>query len=194
MGKSEENLRQFRTRFGAIFTIIAVLAGIVGVQVWRLYHTNPPFQNLLRAEMATPLNTFNASPVNPADRRMIVVTGSGSRVQLDTKLLPTVIAAYWCPHCQRTLVLLDHYQKTLKRLPIVISTGFAQGTTLAEAKRLTAQETAALHLRGFRVYYLLHNWRASVTEFPTLMFLRDGRWMQLYGEHTIAVWRKAIGR
>ncbi len=186
-------MRPFRARFGGIFAIVAVLAGMAGVQVWRLYHTNPPFQNLLKAEIATPIDTFNASAANPADKHMIIVTGSGSHVQFGPKLFPALITAYWCPHCQRTLVLLDRRQKTLKRLPIVISTGFAQGTTLAEAKNLTAKEVSSLHLRGFRVYYLLHNWRSTVTEFPTLVFSRGGKWMQLHGEHTIAVWRKAIG-
>lgn len=186
-------MHPLRMRYGPIAVIIAVLALIVGVTVWRLYHTNPPFQNLLKAEIVIPSNTFNASPANPPDKHLTVLTGSGARVQLGPQLLPAVIAAYWCPHCQRTLVLLDRNQKSLKRLPIVISTGYAQGTTLAQAKSLSAQEVASLHLQGFHVYYLLHNWRSTVTEFPTLLFLRNGRWMQLYGEHTLAVWRKAIG-
>ena len=157
---------------------------------------NPPFKNELQSEKVVPGKSFNPTPASSSVYQNITVTASdGKQVVLHPKDQPILIEASWCPHCQRTLVMLDKYQKELKQLPIVVSTGFAQGTSLADAIKISNQERQALHLQNYKEYYLLNPVTAKQLVpqgFPTMVFPYQGQLMTLMGEHDISVWKKAL--
>ncbi|MCY0875710.1 MAG: hypothetical protein OWT28_05530 [Firmicutes bacterium] len=193
MSASRPTQSSLPTRWVSVVVIILVLAAIGGAGVWKMFHTNPPFQVLLTDEIVKPQARYNpiSAPVNW--ETVTVQTASGTPVRLTPALLPALVAAYWCPHCQRTLVLWMRHQLSAMREPVLISTGFAPGTTLVQAEQLTRQEEAALHIHGLRVYYWLANWQPVVKEFPTLLFSENGKEQMLQGEHTWHVWHKALG-
>ncbi|MCI0182697.1 MAG: thioredoxin family protein [Acidibacillus sp.] len=177
-----------------VFLAIILIGGPQIIQ-WHEEHTNPPFQNLLTSELTTPLSTYN--PQTIADptvfTHLTVYTASGKPVVLNASHTPLLFEAYWCPHCQRTLVLLNANKSHLRHFPIMISTGFAPNTSLQTAKHFTAEEESAFSLHGITVYYLLAHWRPLIKEFPMLIFpSKSGKIDQLMGEHTFPIWKKAL--
>jgi len=157
---------------------------------------NPPFQNKLNIEVAPLDSNYDPIKAKTADFTNIqVVNAQGKPITLDAKKQPILLVAYWCPHCQRTLVLLSKNINRLSHIPIIISMGFRLGTTLAEAKDLTDDEESFLHLSSqFKIYYGLN---VNANElipigYPTLVY-NDGRTLaMLYAEHTFAIWKKAL--
>lgn len=142
-------------------------------------HVNPKFD----AQVAT-LGLY--SKVN-------VVTESGKKVTLDADKQPLLFEAYWCPHCQRTLVALNKNKDQLSKLPVLVSTGFAPGTTLEQATEITREEFTALGLKGFQVYYILDPFQSIkyVKHYPKMAFFHE-KTLTLTGEHTFSVWQKAL--
>ena len=146
--------------------------------------------------VVTPSPLFNAVLAVPAlYNKVAAVTAEGKKVTLNVDKQPLFFEAYWCPHCQRTLVALNKNKGQLKQLPVIVSEGFLTGTTLAEAVQITHQEFAALHLSGFQVDYIL-NPNAGVENakhgYPTLAFLKRRKTFTLSGEHTVSVWKLAL--
>ncbi|RIV29300.1 hypothetical protein D2Q93_00085 [Alicyclobacillaceae bacterium I2511] len=153
---------------------------------------NPPFTLLLNREITTVDSHYDPQIVQgDLYHHISVYAANGRQVALDVAKQAVLFSAYWCPHCQRTLVLLDEHQLSMKTLPVIVSTGFAPGTSLQTAKRLTAEEKRGLHLSGMTVYYLLGSgFRQFVSEgFPTLAYESKGRVNLLVGEHTLQVWQ-----
>lgn len=183
-----------RTRFASVALIVVVLVALGAAGVWRLFHTNPPFQVLLSDEVVTPQSTDHPVSAEAKWRTLRVMAADGKVRQLDASSLPALVVAYWCPHCQRTLLLFMRHVHSLGRRPIVISTGFVAGTTLAEAKALTREEQRALGLTGFQIAYGLAGWQGVVTEFPTLVMDHKGAWELLQGEHTWPAWHEALAQ
>jgi|GEM_PF-2013795 len=157
---------------------------------------NPPFQNSLKLEVAPVVKTYNPVAANPQDfTRIQAVDANGKTVTLDARKEPILFVAYWCPHCQRTLVLLSRNESQLSQLPVVLSMGFQPNTTLAEAKKLTAAEHSALHLSSrFQVYYGLNVDAKKLVPigFPTMVYSARGKLEMLYAEHTLAIWKQAL--
>ncbi|PWI57667.1 TlpA family protein disulfide reductase [Sulfoacidibacillus thermotolerans] len=179
----------------AVLLAVALISGLEILQ-WHAAHTNPPFQNLLAIDKTTPLATYQPQPVSHASAftHLLVETANGKPVVLDAKEYPLLFEAYWCPHCQRTLVLLNEKRTHLHHLPLFISTGFAPGTTLQQAVQLTEKESTTFGLRDEQMYFLLSNqWRSLIPEFPLLVFYStNGKVEQLAGEHTFPVWKEAL--
>ncbi len=157
---------------------------------------NPPFKNELGLMVVTPGASFNPQTASSQLYNQVeALTAKGRMVMLNASRQPILFEAYWCPHCQRTLIALNKNKAHFKRLPVLVSEGFVPGTTLLQAIHLTSQEISAYHLNGFRVYYILNTnevAKNSKNGFPTLVFSRQGHLFTLTGEHTLAVWEKAI--
>lgn len=157
---------------------------------------NRPFVNKLNVETGHvdtqfDTHTISSNVYDPVQ----VLTMDGKPVNLNAKKVPLLFEAYWCPHCQRTLVSLNQNESKLKRLPVLISTGFAPGTSLKTAVTITRQEESAFHLHNFQVFYLLsvHEVAKDVPAYPTMVFPYEGKVELLSGEHTLSVWQKALG-
>lgn len=153
----------------------------------------PPFTNNLNVEKGTPSNQFDAIAVSPSKFQQIpVLDSTGHLVLLNPAKQPVLIEAYWCPHCQRTLVMLN--RKNLKNPPVLAAAGFPQGTTLQEALARTQAEEKAFHLKFAKVYYMIDPKVQSelITEFPELIFSNKGRLEKLQGEHTWSIWKKVL--
>ncbi len=158
---------------------------------------DPPFRVVTSLEVVTPDAKFDPSAASLSLYQNIpVYTASGKVVHLDARKQPILIEAYWCPHCQRTLLLFNKHSQAMKQRPILISTGFAQGTTLQQAVKLGEAEDAALHLQNYQMYYYIapnFATRLVPVGFPTLVFPWKGKVGALYGEHTWAAWQPALG-
>jgi len=183
-----------RTRFASVAMIVIVLVALGAAGVWRLFHTNPPFQVLLSDDVVTPLSTDHPVSAGVKWRSLSVISGDGTVRPLDPSLLPALVVAYWCPHCQRTLLLFMRHEHSLRQKPILISTGFVAGTTLAQAEALTREEQRALGLTGFQMDYGLAGWQGVVKQFPTLVIDHKGAWELLQGEHTWSAWHEALAQ
>jgi thiol-disulfide isomerase/thioredoxin len=171
---------------------VGILIGGCGIQP----AGNPPVQNLLKKNVIKPLDTFNVKKVNNSTEQGIpVVTADGQKQVLDAVNQPVLFEAYWCPHCQRTLLLLAKHRTELKTMPTIVSTGFAKGTTLKQAVSISEQEFKKLGISLSHVTYLIGPNAAEYEPklFPTLVFPYQGGVGQLQGEHTLAVWMKALG-
>ncbi|MBX5435700.1 MAG: hypothetical protein IRZ33_00620 [Alicyclobacillaceae bacterium] len=185
-----------------LLLLLILLALCVAAAAWwiRGYEAkpkhNPPFANKLSVDRVTPNPRFDPVPADPTlYTHVAVLTADGEQVVLDARRHPVLFVAYWCPHCQRTLVALAHHRATLGSAPDIVSMGFVQGTSLAEAKRLTEEEVTALHLaRLGKTYYLLNgNTHQYIPNgYPTLVFTRGGQLQMLYGEHAVQVWQTAL--
>ncbi|WP_054970784.1 hypothetical protein [Alicyclobacillus ferrooxydans] len=156
---------------------------------------NPPFANRLKEEPATPDPKFDPTQgqANVYDN-VTVYTADGTKVVLNASQIPILFEAYWCPHCQRTLVLLHHNRSKLKQFPVLVSMGFAQGTSLAEAVKITQQEDQYFHLTNVKQYYYLGNNSQNLVPegFPTMAFPGQGAVLTMAGEHTLGAWTQAL--
>lgn len=157
---------------------------------------NPPFANKLKLDVMAPDTKFDASPVGSNYNHVQVTAPNGQTITLSASTEPVLFEAYWCPHCQRTIVLLNKNRSKLHQIPVLVSTGFAPGTTLSEAKSLGAEELHALHIKNVKVYYLLntHEFRKLVQTFPTFTFPYHNKVEMLTGEHSFPIWQKAINQ
>ncbi|GEO24945.1 hypothetical protein AAC03nite_07300 [Alicyclobacillus acidoterrestris] len=154
------------------------------------------FQNKTSEMRITPDKKMDASLVTTTDDTHIdVLDSQGHRVILNAEKTPALIVAYWCPHCQRTLQLLSNHQSQLSALPVLIHTGFPDGTTLAEAKKVVATEVKDLHLHGFTSYYALGSSFAkqyAPKGYPTLLYGSNEGVQSLVGEHVFSVWDEVL--
>ncbi|MCL6625597.1 TlpA family protein disulfide reductase [Alicyclobacillus shizuokensis] len=179
------------TAWAAALTAAFALAGCQPIQKSSSVPTT--FTNRLADEKTTPIAKFDATTKGASlYERVTVYDASGRKVTLDAHKQPLLFEAYWCPHCQRTIVLLHQHASQLRRFPVFVSVGFAKGTTLAQAKRINGQEMRAFGIRHAKVYYLLEGDHGQYS-FPTLAFARDGQVELLKGEHTLPVWKQALG-
>jgi len=157
---------------------------------------NVPFRNELNLDRTPLSNVYDphSAPLSTVTQ-VQVVTGEGQQVVLDADKQPIIFVAYWCPHCQRTLVMFSQEERQLHQLPVVVSMGFQPGTTLAEAKKLTQEERKTLGLSSdFTVDYALTVQSAKYVPhgFPNLVY-SDGTTLQmLYGEHSLSAWKMAL--
>lgn len=156
----------------------------------------PAFTKDLGVAVGTPNSTFNDLTVKSGlYDHMKAMTADGRRVILNAQQQPLLFEAYWCPHCQRTLVLLDQSRSQLRRLPVVVSVGYFAGTSLAKAVQISREEMTELHLKGFTVDYILApdaGVKYAGHGYPTLAFYTGGKLLTLSGEHTLAVWKRAL--
>ncbi len=178
---------------GAVGAVIL----IAGLQIyqWHAENTNPPFTNRLTSEETTPITIYQPQQVSNATAytQLTVYTATGKKVVLNAATTPLLFEAYWCPHCQRTLVLLNKKRAQLRHFPTLISTGFVPGTSLQSAVHLTDEEATAFGIHHVQTYYLLADWHSLVPEFPMLIFRpAHGQVEKLVGEHTFSVWQQAI--
>lgn len=159
--------------------------------------TNPPFTDLRSQEKVTPDPTFDATVVQSNVYKQVkVLDSAGKLVTLNAAEQPLLFAAYWCPHCQRTLVLLNQNRSKLKEFPVIVSMGFAPGTKLSDAVKLSNQELKTFHISNVKEYYLLNPNEAKqvVQSFPTLAFPYQSKVEKLAGEHTLQVWEQAMNQ
>ncbi|MDQ0190241.1 TlpA family protein disulfide reductase [Alicyclobacillus cycloheptanicus] len=157
---------------------------------------NPPFYNETKLDVVTPDPNYDPTSVNPAAyQNLTVYTADGKKVHLDAAKEPILFMAYWCPHCQRTLLLLQKNRSTLKTLPVVVSMGFQPGTTLSQAVKIGEEEKRGLNLTAYQIYYDVDTSQyAALAQkgYPTLVFSDKGKLNQLFGEHTLSVWQQAL--
>lgn len=148
--------------------------------------------DLLNTDKPTPDNQFDFKSVSSSEVGGVkIVTATGKPVNPGS-IRSALFEAYWCPHCQRTLVLLNAGKNKLKNIPVIVSTGFPKGTSLKQAVATSDKELKMLGIHGFKVYYALGENKQLVTGFPTLLFTHSGQRVRLVGEHTFDVWRKAL--
>ncbi|GEO28163.1 hypothetical protein AAC03nite_39480 [Alicyclobacillus acidoterrestris] len=158
------------------------------------YIQNPPFMNKLNLEVVTPSNTFNSFDMNKSVYTNVpVYDSSGKKISLDVDKQPIFFEAYWCPHCQRTLVLWNKNHSKLQESPAIVSSGFEPGTTLSQAVALSRAEVNALGLKGFKIYFLLGSaQKYTPAGIPSLIFKDKNQIEMLAGEHTLLIWEKAL--
>lgn len=156
---------------------------------------NPPFRNELKMDIIQPISKFDPVQANPVVYdQVIVYDAAGRKTTLDASKTPLLFEAYWCPHCQRTLVLLNHNWSKLSQKPLIVSMGFKPNTSLKEAVHLEQQELQTYHMKSFQIYYLLDPNQSKYVPYtyPTLVFNRNGSLDMLHGEHTLSAWMKAL--
>ncbi len=200
-------MRQKQSRLlGVLIFVLIVLVAVEQVVSLRKGHssgtqpsvgtqTNIAFHNELKMEMVTPISSFNpTATTSPVYEHVTVYAANGSKVSLNARKTPLLFTAYWCPHCQRTLVLLSKNRAVLRQKPIVIAMGYVPHTTLSEAKQLEDAEVKSLGLHGLAVYYLLdpNATKYVPVAYPTLAFMHGGKLLLMNSEHTLAVWEKAL--
>ncbi|WP_062305363.1 TlpA family protein disulfide reductase [Alicyclobacillus sendaiensis] len=124
-----------------------------------------------------------------------VWTASGRQEVLTADRQPLLFAAYWCPHCQRTLQLLTSIRHRLRRMPVIVNVGYPAGTSLQTAVRIAREEDAALHLAPFEEVFILTpsaGDRYAPLGYPTLVFRQGNALWSLYGEHRAEIWIRAL--
>ncbi len=184
------NHRAFKKIVG--ICVIATLLTGCGL----MNHLNSPVQNKLGVDNAHPIATFNAVSASGTTYNQIeVLTSTGQTIQLDATKTPILFVAYWCPHCQRTLVaFLKHVPRN--QMPIIVSLGFVPGTSLAYAQQLTHEEWAALHFseQNIQVDYVLGQAASQYVKdgYPTFVFSYHHQLLKLVGEHVWPIWAKAL--
>jgi len=163
-------------------------------EISNLIGTNPPFEVRLDQFVVTPDPQFDVTPTSISS--MQVVSWNGTAQTLSVAKTPVLFVAYWCPHCQRTLTLLDKNWQTIQQKPAIVAAGYTPGTTLSQAKTLYQQEESALHLNfpSSEVYFLLSSTenKQLVHAYPELYFTQNQKTENLIGEHVLAVWQKAF--
>lgn len=158
--------------------------------------TMPQFENLLLMDPTPLVSTLNVVPVvsKSADQHIRVQDAVGHWTTLDAAKRPTLFVAYWCPHCQRTLVLLRRNAARIKQWPNIVLTGYPANVPLQWARALVTQEEHSLQLPFLtHAYFMLGTADMTyITGFPYLMFEHQGALGALVGEHTFRVWQQAL--
>lgn len=156
---------------------------------------NPSFSVLTSVDKMTPDGQFDPTLASEQTyAKVTVYDAEGHKVTLDARKQPILFEAYWCPHCQRTIQMFEKQIGQLPVKPVLVSLGFAKGTTFLQAKAIGEEETAALGIKGLSVYYFIDpNTAKYVPEgYPTMVF-NDGETLKsLYGEHTFSAWQTAF--
>ncbi|MCL6516534.1 hypothetical protein [Alicyclobacillus sp.] len=167
-----------------------------GAEADRHFPANQPFQNRLDALPTTPANVPNAKPADPVLYGALpVVTPDGRQETLHPADRPVVFLAYWCPHCQRTLVLWDQHWSELPVKPVIVATGFQSGTPLADARRIEEDEIRGLHLQHIQFdAYLLDadEGKRVIQAYPQAVYELDDQLLTLTGERTLDVWKQVF--
>lgn len=156
---------------------------------------NSPFTIKVKDDLTQPAEKWDAKTVNDSLYNSVkVLNQNGKAVTLNVSNTPLLFEAYWCPHCQRTIVMLSANRSSLNKVPTIISTGFAPNTSIKQAVYISDQEFKALDLHKFKVYYLLNHSLLSkyVTDYPTLVFQKNGHTERFAGEHTLNLWERAL--
>lgn len=154
------------------------------------------FTNRLNDMLVTPDPHFDVTPTNTTVYEKIpVYSENGQKVLLDANTNPLFFEAYWCPHYQRTLVLMNKNRNKLKRMPVIVSIGFPAGTTIKDAVRISHEEMNTFKIHDVKVYYFLEeNPSQFVNIYLTLVFPYQGKLRLLQGEHTISAWQRALSQ
>lgn len=130
------------------------------------------------------------------ERQIPVLNDRGTRVYLDAFRGPILFVAYWCPHCQRTLLLLTNHRRNLRQIPTLVFVGYPPQTTFAEARQVVREEHRALHLANFPTFYALSQTAGDTYApkgYPTLAYPTETGVDLLFGEHTLSIWQKVLG-
>lgn len=157
--------------------------------------SNPPFVSKLNVDIVKPIPVFNAVSANAKQYENVAVySPSGKLVNLDARRQPILFEAYWCPHCQRTIVMLNKHRSQLSSFPILVSFGFQPNTSLHQAIKLTSTELKALNIKNVKVYYVLqyHIRSYAPNGIPELVFSHSDKLESLSGEHTLQIWKMAL--
>lgn len=129
-------------------------------------------------------------------KNLPVVKSSGEKVDIDFSQQPVIFVAYWCPGCQRELVLLNNNKEKFNKLPIIICTGFNKidkNTSLNDAVRIIDQGFNNLRIQGFTTYYSMTDpSNKDVPEYPCVIYPKDNNLFRLTGEHTLDVFIRAF--
>lgn len=174
------------------WTLLFTAAIGCGIQPSKDPVSNIIFENRLGDEIHGQDSNFDLIPIGDSSNNLVVSSESGSKVTLDVLNAPLFFEAYWCPHCQRTLVLFNEHEREINKLPVIISTGFPPGTDLQQAVNVTKTEFTHLGLHGFTIYYLLGDTKGLIPQFPAMMFRYNGLTATISGEHTWDIWKQAI--
>jgi thiol-disulfide isomerase/thioredoxin len=158
--------------------------------------TDISFTNRLNDMLVKPNPKFDVrSTDTTVYEKVPVYSEDGQKVVLDASKEPLFFEAYWCPHCQRTLVLMNKNRDKLKQMPIIVSIGFPAGTMLKNAVRISHEEMNAFKIHDVKVYYFLtENSSQFVHTYPTLVFSYQGKLGLLQGEHTLSAWQRALNQ
>lgn len=155
----------------------------------------PQFTNLLDVDLVQPISTWDAKPVpnQAAESAIRVQTESGQWVTLNAKQHPILFVAYWCPHCQRTLVLMNQHFHSPNDWPTIVYVGYANGFPLSSAVKIADEEKETFHLSFTKPYFLIGTVEKKYIDgFPFLAFA-DGKQVDfIVGEHTWPMWEKAM--
>lgn len=143
-----------------------------------------------------PLDTsFDPSPATaPIYHNITVYNADGKKVTLDASKQPIFFEAYWCPHCQRTLVMLNQNRSNIGQFPVIVSMGFKPGTTVAQAAARSDAELKYFHIKNVKVYFYLGNQTKQLVPkgYPMMVLPHQGQVVSLIGEHTLSVWEQAL--
>lgn len=154
------------------------------------------FQNRLTMLPTAPDNRLDPTTANGVDYHHIrVLDANGKQVVLSVSQGPILFAAYWCPHCQRTLVLFSKKSQELQAKPVVVCVGYPAGTTLKQAVHVETEEVSELHLATFTTYYDLSPQAGDIYApkgYPTLAYQALGQTKLLFGEHTWSIWKQVL--
>lgn len=156
--------------------------------------SNSPFQVRLNQEVGTLDPLFDATATKVSTVRVLSWNGTPETIHISST--PVAFVAYWCPHCQRFLTLLQNNWSTIQSHPAIVATGFTANTTLAQAKTLFHQEENALHFHfpHSDVYFLVDTAESQrlVQAYPELYFTKNQKVLTLIGEHELSIWKKAL--
>ncbi len=153
---------------------------------------NPPFRDKLNMNYVQPITKLDWSVGDSAIFGTVtVLNGEGKKEILTSNNKPILFVAYWCPHCQRTLLQLAKHLKP-REMPIIVSLGFVPGTSLSFAKKVTGEEFSQLKIdqKSVTIDYVLDRNANKYTQYgyPTLVFSHHGQLLKLVGEHSWTVW------
>lgn len=153
-----------------------------------------PVSNWTGYEQVIPDAKFDAVPITNGRDLLIhlkLTDESGKPVSVAQTDRPIIFEAYWCPHCQRTLITLFKDKDFMALHPIVVSMGYPPDTTLSQAVATSQKEFDILGLSGFTVYYSLGSVSQDVVpSYPTVIFTKRNKMYRLTGEHTSLVWHE----
>lgn len=156
----------------------------------------PPFQDLLGVEKVSLDKKFDIqTPYNQKTYRTITVqsvNGKNTTISV-TNNNPVAFVAYWCPHCERTLVMWSQHRKAITHFPSLVFVGYPNGTPFSAAKERALAELNYFHIEG-KIYFIIGNQANAYTPkgFPDLYFLHGNKVVHLFGEHTWSVWKEAL--
>lgn len=191
-----------RNRLLKLSTIAAICLNLTFVTACGVSSQKSPkqiaFANVTKEQVIRPDAKVDPSVVKGTDYTHVkVINSAGKTVTLDARQHPILFVAYWCPHCQRTLINLSKNRSKFAQLPILVSLGFPSNVSLATAVKVEHSEEQQLHLASFQVYYALSPSAGNTYApkgYPTLAYFNSSKrhLMTLFGEHTLSVWEQVL--